>query len=39
MFFVVNSGGEIVTRKILAYIHPTGSKKAYKFCNSVMVVK
>lgn len=37
--FVVNSSGEAVTRKILVYIQITGSKIAYKFSNSVMVVK
>ena len=37
--FVVNSGGEAVTRKILVYIHLTGSKKACTFCNSVLVLK
>jgi hypothetical protein len=29
--FVVNSGGEAVTRKILVYIHLAGSKKATNF--------
>jgi hypothetical protein len=37
--FVVNTGGEGVTRKFLVCIHLTGSKKAYKLCNSVMVVE